>query len=269
MTATVMQGTNSTQVLKTNFYKENEEMKRMIPMAAMAVLLTNWNGSQAMAAEATAAVDINSAYVWRGLTFNDGIVVQPSMEVTSGGFTFNVWGNVDVDDYDDTLETGDFSEVDLAASYTYSIGSVEASVGVIEYLFPAGGASTTEIFASAGMDIGAGFSTGVELYYDFDQVDDFYAVLSVGYAYDFSDKLGMELGVSASYAGEDFAMTYAEGTEAGLFNYNLSASLSYAVTEEFGVGLSLNYSDSLDDDVLPDEAVDAKFYGGLSLSYSF
>lgn len=244
-------------------------MKRRNVLVGIALGFMVITGSKAQAADVTAAVDINSSYVWRGLTFNDGPVIQPSIEVGMGGFALNVWGNVDIGDYGDTLDTGEFSEVDLTLSYSRSFGPVEVSGGVIEYLFPAGGPSTTEVFISTGVDIGAGFSAGLELYYDFDQVDDIYGVASVGYAVDFNDKLGLEIGASISYAGEDFAAAYANGTDGGLFNYTLSSSMSYAVTKELGVNISLSYSDSLDDNVLPDETVDKKFYGGVGVSYNF
>jgi hypothetical protein len=244
-------------------------MKKTIPMTALTALLASLVGSHAMAADATVAMDVNSAYVWRGLTFNDGIVLQPSVDVAAGGFDVNVWGNLDVDDYNDTLDSGEFSEIDLTASYGWDMGPVGASVGVIEYLFPAGGLSTTELFATAGMDLGAGFSSGVGLYYDIDQVDDYYATVSVGYALAFNEKAGMELGALAGYAGKDFSMAYAGGTEGGFFNYTLSASLSYAVTEALSTGASINYTDSLSSDTLPDDSVDSNFYGGLSVAYTY
>lgn len=244
-------------------------MKKVIPMAALTALLSAWGSSQAMAADVTAAADINSAYVWRGLTFNDGIVVQPSIDIAANGFGLNVWGNLDIDDYDDTLDSGEFSEVDLTVSYAFDLGPVAASVGYIEYMFPAGGASTSEIFVTSGMDIGAGFSVGLELYYDIDQVDDVYATASIGYSLDLNEKLGLELGGLIGYAGEDFAEAYAGGTDGGFFNYVLSASLSYAITDALSAGASLNYTDSMDSDVLPDTAVDTDIYGGVSIAYTF
>ncbi|MCF8070468.1 MAG: MltA-interacting MipA family protein [Desulfobacterales bacterium] len=244
-------------------------MKKVVPMAALTALVSAWCSPQAIAADVTAAADINSAYVWRGLTFNDGIVVQPSIDIAANGFGLNVWGNLDIDDYDDTLDSGEFSEVDITASYAFNLGPVAASVGYIEYMFPAGGASTSEIFVTTGMDIGAGFSAGLELYYDIDQVDDVYATASIGYALDLNEKLGLELGGLISYAGEDFAAAYAGGVDGGFFNYVLSASLSYAITDALSAGASLNYTDSMDSDVFPDTAVDTNVYGGISIAYTF
>jgi len=244
-------------------------MKRFFSMAALVALTTGGAAAQATAATATAALDVNSAYVWRGLTFNNGLVLQPSMDVSANGFAFNVWGNYDVDDYDGQLEDNQFSEIDLAASYAFKMGAVDASVGVIEYTFPNGGEATGEIFAGLGYDLGAGFSVSTKLYYDFDQVDDFYITAGLGYTYSINDKTTLGVSGLISYAGEDFANFYAAGTDSGFFNYLLTASVKYMVTDKFGVGANINLTESLDDDVLPDAAVDTTFFGGVSLTYTF
>lgn len=244
-------------------------MKRVFSMAALAVLTTSGVAVQATAADVTAALDANSAYVWRGLTFNDGFVLQPSVDVAAGGFAFNVWGNFDVSDYDGAVNDGEFSEVDLTLSYTFDLGAVSMDIGVIEYLFPAGGDSTTELFAGMGYELGAGFSLAATLYYDIDQVDDYYLTAGIDYAYTINDQISLGLGGLVSYAGEDFAAAYAGGTDSGFFSYTLSASLAYALTESLSAGATINYSDSLDSKVLPDDAVDTKVYGGLNLSYTF
>lgn len=244
-------------------------MKRFFSMAALATLMTGGVVTQAAAADVTAALDTNTAYVWRGLTFNDGFVLQPSIDVAKNGFAVNVWGNFDLDDYDGAVESGEFSEVDLTGSYSHSFGPVNVSAGIIEYLFPAGADSTGEIFAGAGMDVGAGFSISSKIYYDYDQVDDFYVTAGVGYSYSINDATTLGLSGTIGYAGEDFAEFYAGGTDGGFFNYLLTASAKYAVTEALGIGVNINYSDSLDDDVLPDEAVDTEVFGGISLTYAF
>jgi len=79
------------------------------------------------------------------------------------------------------------------------------------------------------------------------------------------------LGLSglASYAGEDFAGSYAGGTDSGFFNYLLTASMKYMITDALGIGANINYTDSMDDDVLPDETVDTTVFGGVSLTYTF
>jgi hypothetical protein len=256
------------------FIKKGEEnMKRLFSMAALVALATGGAASQATAATATAALDANSAYVWRGLTFNNGFVLQPSMDVSHNGFAFNVWGNYDVDDYDGALDDNKFSEVDLTGSYAFKLGKVDASVGIIHYLFPEAAddadSSTTEVFAGLSYDLGAGFAISTKMYYDFGAVDDFYVTAGLGYTYSINDKTTLGLSGLISYAGEDFTDYYAGGTDSGFFNYQLTASMKYMVTDAFGVGANINYTDSMDDDALPDEAVDTTVFGGINLTFTF
>lgn len=244
-------------------------MKRLFSVTAVLVCAGLNQANPAHSASATAALDINSAYVWRGLTFNDGFVLQPSMDVSEGGFAFNVWGNFDLDDYDGAVDDGEFSEVDLTISYAKSFGPIEVSGGAIEYLFPGGAAATTELFGGLSYDIGFGLSASTTFYYDIDQVDDFYASAGIDYGYTLMDKIEFGVGGSIGYAGEDFAAAYAGGTDGGLFNYVLTGSVGYSILESLSVSASLTYTDSLDSDVLPDESVDATFFGGVNVSYSF
>ena len=245
--------------MKRNFYKT---------VAAIAILL--FAAGSAIGADATLGVDMNSAYVWRGLTFNDGLVAQPSLDVTKGGFGVNVWGNYDIDDYDDTLDEKQFSEIDLTVSYGFSIESVDLAAGYIEYTFPsAGGPASREVYASISGSPMKGLSVGLDIYYEFESVDDYYMSLSVAYGFDINDDLGIEIGASAGYMGEDYAILSSGGTDGGLHEYNIFLSASYAISDAVGISANINRTDSLDDDVLPDETVDVTTYGGASISYAF
>ena len=239
--------------------------KRIGGLVMILVLMT---GGSALAADATLAVDFNSAYVWRGITFNDGAVAQPSLDVTSGGFDINVWANYDIDDYDDTLDDREFSEVDLALSYGFNLDPVEIGIGYIEYLFPAGGAGTREAYLSLGVPIAGGLSLGAAAYYDFDEVEGMYGNVSLTYGADLTDCLGMEISAAAGYADKDFAEAYG-GTDGGLFDLSCSLSLSYAVTDALSLGAGITYVDSLDDEVLLEDLVDSDVYGGISVAYAF
>ncbi|WP_028318294.1 MltA-interacting MipA family protein [Desulfobulbus elongatus] len=248
-------------------------MKRLFSVAAFAALAMATTAPQATAATATAALDANSAYVWRGLTMNNGFVLQPSMDVSHNGFAFNVWGNYDVDDYDGALNDNRFSEIDLTGSYAFKLGSVDASLGIIHYLFPEASddadSNTTELFAGLSYDLGAGFAISTKIYYDIDVVSDYYITAGLGYSYNLNDQTTLGLSALVSYAGDDFTEYYAGGTDSGFFNYTLTASVKYMATEAFGIGANINLADNLDDDALPDESVHTNVYGGISLTYTF
>ncbi len=259
-------------------------MKQVFILAAAMVYFVTMAVAPVAAAEATAAIDIGSAYVWRGLTFNDGAVIQPSIDVAAeNGFGINVWGNYDLSDYDDTLDDGEFSEIDLTLSYGFSVGKLDVGVGVIEYLFPATDAdgdgdgenfpATTELYLSLGLPIIGGLSTALDIYYDIDAFDSLsYATFSIAYAHDINDKLGLEAGASIGYAGEDFSQANG-GDDSGLYDYTLSLSLGYQITEAWSASAALTYVDALDDDNLKDVddggLLDTTTYFNLGVAYAF
>jgi len=237
-------------------------MGRMWAIAATVLVILGGAGTAA-AADVTAGMDVVSAYVWRGITFNDGLVLQPSVDVSSNGFGINVWGNLDVDDYDDTLDSGEFSEVDITLSYGFDLDPVSVTVGYIDYLFPNGIEGTREAFLGVSTEPVPGVSLGLTGYYDFDEVDDYYFNLGVGYAHEFNGGLAMGVSASAGYAGEDMSA----GDDGGLNEYTLGVDATYVVTEALCLGAFVAYTDTFDEDVLPEQDVDV--YGGASISYSF
>jgi hypothetical protein len=225
------------------------------------------------AADVTGAVDFNSAYVWRGMTLNDGFVLQPSVDIAKGGFDLNVWGNFDMDDYDDTLDSGEFSEVDVTASYGFKFKMVDLRFGYIEYLFPttdAGGApGTREIFASAGMDLPAGFGVSLDVYRDIDELKEWYTSLGLAYSYAVNEKLSLGAGAAIAWAGDD----YCSDGSGGFYDYNLSISAGYLLTPEWSVTGFIKYTNALDSDNLADKddggSLDVKTYGGVGVTYTF
>jgi len=239
-------------------------MKKACVVVLSVLFLALGAAGTVFGAAATAGADFASAYVWRGITFNDGLVVQPYVDVAAGnGFAINVWGNYDIDDYDNTLDDNEFSEIDLTLSYGFSLEPVDITVGHIEYLFPNGGAGTSEVFLSAYISPIDGISAGIDAYYDYDEVEDYYVSASLAYDVTLDSGLGLGAGASAGYAGEDFTI----GPDDGLHEYTLSANASFPVTETVGLSAFIAYTDTFDEDVLPEQDVD--LFGGGGFSWSF
>jgi len=247
-----------------------------LTILALGVLITTTGNTCLLAADATARVDVNSAYVWRGITLNDKIVVQPSIDIaTPVGVGINVWGNYNTDGNNTISPENEFSEIDLTLSYAKTVGPVDLGVGCSEYLYPhqcdATGAparGTREAYASAGMELIAGLYAEAKFYYDLDEVKAFYGSLALTYGMDIiKDKLSVEISASAGCAEEDWAVANSGGTEGGLHDYNATASTTCKITENLQLGANAGYTSTLDKDVLPEQKVDV--YGGASVSLSF
>ena len=230
----------------------------MIRKSAILVLLPLLSLAAApAAADAEYALDFASAYVWRGITFTDGAVFQPSVTASNdSGFAINVWGNLDLDDANDM--SAEFNEIDLTASYGFGSDAVSAEVGFIEYLFPnTEFAGTREVYLSLGWDVAA--SPSLSVYYDIDEVKDFYANFGISFGGDVSDALAWSVDVSAGWAGDDFAAAYG-GVAGGMYDGNVTFGLSGGAWSAF-----VSYVDALDDDALPEQPVD--FLAGIGFSF--
>ena len=84
------------------------------------------------AATAAAAVDVASAYVFRGETFNDDVNVQPTLSGSFGMLSLGTWGNLNTD-------SSNFDEIDYFASVALPLGEefpIGLSVGYTEYTYP-------------------------------------------------------------------------------------------------------------------------------------
>lgn len=242
-------------------------MKKMFVLGVGMAMVLSVSAS-AFCADATLNLDVNSAYVTRGVTYNDGLVLQPSLDVIKGGFDINIWGNMDIDDYNGTLDSYEFSEIDLAVYYSHSFDKLTLTGGILEYIYPptkksTGYNSSEELYVNGTLAIIDGLSLGLSVYYDVDDYrDDCYSNLNLSYLYAVNQKLGITTGISAGYISRDSAQG-----ESGFKDYKLSLKATYALTDIIGIGANINYTDAIDDDVLT--TVDVNTYGGVSVNCKF
>jgi uncharacterized protein (TIGR02001 family) len=249
--------------------------KRNVTVAGLAAAVVGMVPALVHAAEASVGADIATAYVWRGITFNDEGAFQPWVDVShESGVGVNVWANMDIGDFRGANDDGEFSEVDLTLYYSLPVEVVDITVGYIHYMFPQLGADTTtgEFYTSLGYSPVDMLSLGANVYYDYDEIGSFYlsftssldllAMAGGGAPEGFSAEVSAGIGL----AGKEFAKAYG-GREAGFFDYNVGASIGYDVTDSLALKTFVKFTDSADTDVLPDQEVDV--FGGAGVSYSF
>jgi uncharacterized protein (TIGR02001 family) len=215
---------------------------------------------------AIAAVEVRyeatllSQYVWRGITLTDGPVLQPSVTIShDGGLSFEVWGNVDLADENDT--PWEVNEARLVLDYRRRIGGVDLGAGLIEYLFPnTPFPGTREAYLRFGIE--AIVAPELELYYDFDEIDGAYARLAFTYVRELNASWRFALVASVGYADAAFAI----GGRAGFHDGGVEARLERSAGA-FVFGLRAGWTDALDAEVLPEQPTSA--WGGVSLGYRF
>lgn len=212
--------------------------------------------ASAVEPEISLEAHLASAYVFRGTTFNDGPVLQPGMEAALGSLTLGVWGNIDLADYDGTLEKNQFSEIDLYASYALATGIVEWEIGYCEYTFPgAEGKAERELALSLGLDtlldpaLTAAYGVGGGIRHDL------YLEVSAGKELEIGEILDISLAVAAGYLSPD------QG-QRGFSHYEASMTLSRGI---FMAGMT--YAGQIRESVLADD-YDVGLFGfaGLELS---
>ncbi len=204
-------------------------------------------------------VDFASAYVFRGVTFNDGLVAQPYLEAGDLPVTVGVWGNFDIDDYDGALDDGQFSEIDFYAGYDLPLdGPVGVSLGYTEYMYPNSTAEADREF-SLGASLDTILGPSVTAYYGVDGglEESLYVEGGVGHSVDLSEEVALDLGALVGYSSPDVG-------EDGFSHYSVSAGVSYSY-----VSASVAYIGQIDDDVLTDDAYDVEVVGMLGVSYGF
>jgi hypothetical protein len=240
---------------------------------------------------ASADVAILSKYVWRGQELSrDSIVIQPSMTISYKGFSGNLWGNLDTDQYDDEAgEDNKWNETDLTLSYGKEFGMLSAEAGYIYYALD-GLDDTQEIYLSLGLD--TLLSPSLTVYKDIDNGHSWYFLLGISHAFEITEKVSLELSGSISYLLSDDEDAYPEiddgeptGDEFENFHDGvISASLPIAVTKYITITPTVSYTFPLSSDASDEmeyrsadfrgktdmtDGDDNFIYGGVVVSMAF
>ena len=224
--------------------------------------------AHALEGEAEATLDVLTTYVWRGINLggNEG-VLQPSIGITTNGFTANLWT-----DYD--LESDEHIETDYTLSYTQLVGKVSIEGGYIYYALD-GLADTSELYLSVAADLPLGPTVAV--YYDIDQGEGAFVVVSLGHSFEMGNEVSLDLGGSASVNFKNDVMGFDSDGHAftNLYNGEFSLAINIpvfdGVTISPKVALSVPLSDDADDaiEAMSTDGDSEVLYGGVGVSIGF
>lgn len=231
---------------------------------------------------ASADISVLTRYVWRGLGLSeDSFVVQPSVSVSYKNFNFNLWGNLDTDQFDGDLTTEDdanFNETDMTLSYTIEYDKFTMELGYIYYSLDAL-ADTQEFYYSVSYDFF--LSPTITFYKDVDAVPGVYMNLGISYSLPLSGDMALDLGATIGYQASDHLYQYQDDLTMTNKTYNaihdgtISASITIPIDDYISITPMLTYSFPLSDDAenyikANSMLTDADLiYGGITCSISF
>ncbi|MFA7383147.1 MAG: TorF family putative porin [Desulfurivibrionaceae bacterium] len=255
--------------------------KLLAGVAATGVCLSMFTG-MAFAEEdkptANLTVGASSQYIWRGFELSkDSIVVQPSMTVAYKGFSANLWGNLDSDQYSATTDsTNNWNETDMTLAYGWEMGSVAFSAGYIYYALDSA-EDTQEFFASAALN--TLLKPTLTVYRDTDYYPGWYATLAVSHSFPVQGDVTLDLGGQVSYLAADDSSPYKEADGSKYSNLHdgvLSVGLTVPVNKYITVSPKLSYTFALSDaakDLMRTSSKDGNddnfIYGGVAVSMAF
>lgn len=233
--------------------------------------------------------DYVTRYIWRGydLVPDNNPAFQPSGSV---GFSpmegldlsAAVWASYGLSDSSDkaSRDKNEWDEIDYTVGLDYAItDTLSVSLGHIYYFFPQVSDSdlndTKEVYVGVSMGLPYDLSTGLTVYYDYDNGKGIYANWTIDYSRSLSEAVAVAAGFNVGYvnytedAEDDGFYVDADGDALQTFS---DATLSMGVDVDLGYGFALAnylyYTMPLGD--LKDDVNDNnEAWGKVTLSYSF
>lgn len=103
----------------------------------------------------SAELDANSHYVWRGIAYSRGAVLNPSLTLGYGALSLNAWANVD----HDPAQRHRFNELDWTLTGSWDVLGLTLAPSALRYTYPGMGAASTNEFAlDVRRDVGNGLA---------------------------------------------------------------------------------------------------------------
>ena len=235
---------------------------------ALSLMVTSTAAVAAIEVEGDVYVGYYDKYLWRGFDLSGGTpVVQGGVDLSAKGFTLSYWTNIQTKDdvvLGNQVNGGDATETDITLDYTFSpVEMLSVSVGTIWYALD-GADDTKEAYI--GLSLDTLLAPALTIYYDYDQCEEnglFYTA-SIGHSFAFTDAMSLSLGGLVSYNEES---DYAVGNYSDWHNYELSASIDYALTDQISITPSFLFSSGLSDDAKA--AIDSEVLGGVAVTFTF
>lgn len=188
----------------------------------------------AQESEGSINVDLLMApkYVWRGMTFTDGLVYQPSISLTQKQFTIQLWGNFVLHDKNNVPG----NELDVYITYNYDYAGFNFTPSLFLYTYPGQDVNTTTEFSlGVSRELDA-FTISTSLSKDLVEAKGaFFGSLDLKYSTKFREDLSLDLTTGTGYGNKPFNEYYVGIAKNALNYYMIGSSLKYSLSQNISL----------------------------------
>lgn len=171
-------------------------------------------------------------YIWRGITYTDGLAVQPSASLSIKQVTFQIWSNLVANDKNDTPG----NEVDFYVFYNLEFGNLTLTPSVFYYTYPGQESSSTSELNLSGSYTAGDFTFGTTFSTDIKEASGYvFGYHDVGYSKNMNENLTLNLSAGFGWGTKKFNEYYLGLSKNALNYFLLGASVSYSLTQSVSV----------------------------------
>jgi uncharacterized protein (TIGR02001 family) len=250
-------------------------MKKLTVLLVAVLMLGAGLATSAQAAievEGDVYVGLWDKYLWRGFDLSDGRpTIQGGIDLTAGKWTLSTWHNWQLSS-GPTKSSGELNETDVILTYAFDVGEmVSMTIGDIWYSLDNNefgvNEDTNELFVTATLN--TLLSPNFKISWDWDAAEEdglFYS-FDVSHSFDLGQWMQsttLNLGALVSYN------QHADGTVAdyaGWHNYELTASIDYALTDQLTISPIGWFSSGISS--AAKELIDTETAFALNLTFTF
>lgn len=77
--------------------------------------------------------DFINQYIWHGISYNKGLILQPSAWISTNNISFSVWGNITQYDVNSSIKR---NEIDFFVEYYHQFENLESESSLGYYIYP-------------------------------------------------------------------------------------------------------------------------------------
>ncbi len=192
--------------------------------------------------------DLNDKYLWRGITYDKGFVIQPNIWISYRNVTFSVWNNIPAYSNSHLIRP---NEIDLSLSYQYSFLNcdVENSIMIYHYPHQSDSPSTGEFYVGIGVPVGelkwvTNLTADIMKYPGAFFIDN-----GMEFEEIFTEKFNLTLSLNTGWASKKFNETYIGISKTTLNIISAKLSSTYYPTSCFYIQPHLQLNKIIDKDL--------------------